>query len=503
MRYFLTNLIENLTKEEIRNFKIFNSRFKYQGEAKKVIRLFDLIKNKKADEYEDKLVEQFYPNKSKNAFYRLKNRLVGDIEGSIVQLNQRRDDESDVYYLLVLANSFFRKSDFQRVSYYLKKAEKIASNSNRYDLLSIIYGKFVRLAKHLSTFELEEYLEKSRQNLLIQCQTQKNSLLISAVTHKLRRTNFSGKNETLIETLNEVITNLEIDSETLKAPILKLQLHQCVRGILLEKKDFVTLSDYLLKSYHEFERDGLFTKEFHEEKLILLSWIVNALPRSGKFELIADFIVEMENAMQVFEKRNNDNYTWLLYQTKVIYFTFSQQLPSAMKLLKELEVHPKLKNIPHYTILIYLNLTVLNFYDNNLQEALSYLSKIILDPSFNKQESTWKMNITLVEIMIRVDSKDHTYAINKCNEFLRKFKGDLRNEHFKREKEFLRILKTMASKARAISDPKFSKKVQEFIADSPDYEPGSNEAINYKLWLIAKQKRKDYYSIMLKHFSQL
>ena len=208
MRYFLTNLINNLSKEEVRNFKIFNSRFKYQGEAKKVIRLFDLIKNRGADEYENKLVEQFYPNSSKNAFYRLKNRLVGDIESSIVQLNQRRDEESEVYYQLLLAKSFFRKSDFQRVGYYLKKAEKIAANANRYDLLSIIYAKFIRLAKHLSTFELDEYLEKSRKNLFIQYQTQKNSLLISAVTHKLRRTNFSGKNETLLETLNEVITCL-------------------------------------------------------------------------------------------------------------------------------------------------------------------------------------------------------------------------------------------------------------------------------------------------------
>ena len=193
----------------------------------------------------------------------------------------------------------------------------------------------------------------------------------------------------------------------------------------------------------------------------------------------------------------------MLYQTKIFYYTFSEQLPLALNLIKELEDDPKLKNIPHYNIVVNLNLTALHFYQNNLQESLTCLSRIILAPSFSKQENTWKMNTSLLEIIIRIDSKDYTYTINKCNEFLRKFKVELRDEHFKREKEFIRILKTMASKPRAISDTKFRKKIQDFITASPDYEPGSNEAINYKLWLIAKLERKNYYSVMLQHFSQL
>src|ERR1700752_4992433 len=73
----LPEIINLLNKEEIRGFKLFAKRTNASNGRKDIL-LFDHIKKNVA--YEDeKIFKKLYHGKEKNAFYRLKNRLLEDI----------------------------------------------------------------------------------------------------------------------------------------------------------------------------------------------------------------------------------------------------------------------------------------------------------------------------------------------------------------------------------------------------------------------------------------
>ena len=60
--YNLTELINALNKEEIRNFKLYSSRINNSGDSEsKTILLFDLIKTQQLDEFSDEVVGKVYP----------------------------------------------------------------------------------------------------------------------------------------------------------------------------------------------------------------------------------------------------------------------------------------------------------------------------------------------------------------------------------------------------------------------------------------------------------
>jgi len=56
MKHQLTHLVQSLNKEEVRNFKLFTSKYKSKG-TKALVQLFDIIRKEKIDEYDDKMID--------------------------------------------------------------------------------------------------------------------------------------------------------------------------------------------------------------------------------------------------------------------------------------------------------------------------------------------------------------------------------------------------------------------------------------------------------------
>ena len=78
----LPEVIGNMNKEEIRNFKLFINRTEKSTERKDE-QLFDMIRKQFPDYDEEKILKKLYHTEDKNALYRLKNRLFEDIGKSL------------------------------------------------------------------------------------------------------------------------------------------------------------------------------------------------------------------------------------------------------------------------------------------------------------------------------------------------------------------------------------------------------------------------------------
>lgn len=116
-------LIATLSKEECRNFKILLKRTNDSAERKDVA-LFDYARKYSGSSVdEDVFLKKFYPN-DRNAFYRLKNRLLQDINKSLLFLHYNSNDYFATLNYIMLSKLFNEKSNFQLTFDYLLQAEK-------------------------------------------------------------------------------------------------------------------------------------------------------------------------------------------------------------------------------------------------------------------------------------------------------------------------------------------------------------------------------------------
>ncbi|MFY8184683.1 MAG: hypothetical protein ACOVLD_01330, partial [Bacteroidia bacterium] len=142
----LPEIISVLSKEEIRNYKLFVNRTNKDSQRKDIL-LFDLFKRAIPDVNEAKIHAKLYgiDAKDKNSFYRLKNRLIEDIGLSLLVLNYNQTALNIVLNNFLLAKFFIQKGKWSVAEYFLHKAEKRSIEMDEPALLEIIYGEFIKM----------------------------------------------------------------------------------------------------------------------------------------------------------------------------------------------------------------------------------------------------------------------------------------------------------------------------------------------------------------------
>ena len=161
----LYTIISILNREESRNLKIFLNRTN-ESENRKDVALFDFAKKNHPKIHENEIVRFLYGGGDKNSFYRLKNRLLNDINKSLLVLHFNRTAYNEVVNLLSLAKLFQQKGSFQVAFNYLKKAEKKAEKNEFFELLSLVYNDLIRLSQESMEFNPIDYIEKRKNNQL-------------------------------------------------------------------------------------------------------------------------------------------------------------------------------------------------------------------------------------------------------------------------------------------------------------------------------------------------
>jgi len=187
MKYQLTELVKSLNKEEVRNFKLFTS--KYKKGTKALVQLFDVIRKEKIDEYDDEIVNKVLPTGTKNNYYRLKNRLIQEIEDSLADLYRKKDESFEVFRLLRLAKIFSYKSNYEKSKQYLDEAEKTALKLEDYAAIHPIYEQYTALISNLSSINPVDYIQRKRNYNKIHQKIEENKFLIASVNYEMRVSN--------------------------------------------------------------------------------------------------------------------------------------------------------------------------------------------------------------------------------------------------------------------------------------------------------------------------
>jgi tetratricopeptide (TPR) repeat protein len=332
----------------------------------------------------------------------------------------------------------------------------------------------------------------------------RSKVLVSTVKEKLRSSNYSHKSpETITKHLEDVVTALKMADDYSSSFKLRLEINKCVRNVMIVRREYNELAKYLMYEYETLKTEGVFKKSGKDEEIKLLTWIINVLLRIKEIEHMNHYISLLENVISshsshVFRQK----YKWLLYQCKVISYAYSAQINRAIELLLSLEVERE--KVPHYPIFVNLNLALLYYYNGDFAQSFDFLAKIILDDSFRKLSPPLQITVLSVELILRVENGDYTYAQNKYTNLRRKYRNYLSRSNYDRDKSFLNLLREIIKEMtrNGISD-NLERKIETFIEESPAFEPGSNEAICYHLWLKGFMMKKSYYRLVLEYIGYL
>ena len=209
----LERIIENLTSDEVRRFKILSNRFK-ADEEKKLLILFDAIRAGGFKAVEDDVILQLYDGKtakSKNNYYRLRNKLLSNLEKSLLFYHFNYKNTIESYSFIQLATLFKERGIYREAYHYLKKSERVAVNYDQFNVLEVIYDEMVQLASRDVEVDIADILTKRKANLQkIEIQ-RSSSEVLGTILQQIRKLNFArGKqSQSVIQMLEDTKAQLE------------------------------------------------------------------------------------------------------------------------------------------------------------------------------------------------------------------------------------------------------------------------------------------------------
>ena len=481
----LNQIVEVLNKEEIRFYKLFALRQQGNSERKDLFLLDALRKN--PDASDEKIFRKLYPDGDKNAYYRLRNRLLEDINRSLMLQHYEDEELMMIFHQLTVVRIYTAKNQYQLAFHFLRKAEQKALKTENHEILDIIYGEFIRLSNELMVINPETYVSLRRKNSETLNRLRQMDDLLAVVSYRLKITqNFGEKQNSLMGILEETTNSFMQDAGLAASPRFRFKLYSLVSQMLLQKQDYVSLEAYLKKTIAEFTSEHLFNKTNHEIKLQMLTYLVNSLFKTGKIDESLQYSDALHDAMLEFNSLHFERFEIFYYNSLVNnYSTFD--IPKAINILQDLLQNKNLRKVPFYELFVYLNLATSYFDLHQYNQAIRHLSKAYLIDSYKKADASLKFKIAVAELIIRYENGDLDFWHYRKDQIVRENQAELDDDKHLKEKELLKILIKAAAEPDGIKSRKLRPSIETYLKVWENSEQES-EVIRYLNWLRDKIK---------------
>jgi len=496
------DIVKSLNKEESRNFKLFLKRSNANVEVAPVNLLFDSYKSG-SFKNDNEIYDNLFGNIKKNAFYRLKNRMIEDIYKSLLILNYDKDDHITIHNNVILAEIFSYKSEYQIALKILKKAEQKALKNEFYSLLEIIYDKMVGLSKHYSEVPVMEVIEKKNEIIAKKQFSSKLSDLVAQLNWYLQNSNFDSKEINIMEKLDNIKSELS-NSHLLETSVsIQFQVQDNISYILLKQKDYVSLDLYLETQLSTFESKQVFNKNNYHHKITMLVWLANTNLKLLQFDKAESYAEQLKQGLEEFKRLHYNNYIWAYYQPLFIASYYTGQLKRCLEILEELKNEKIIKGHRVYDIFVNLNSAIVFYGLNNIKKANEFINNLLKPDLFKTLSPELKLNIRIVDLIFYFENKDYEYLLYSIKQFKRKFNHLLKLDAFTLAKEFVNLLEMYSKSNEIITDDAFVGRVKKFIKKSPPFEPGNNEALDYRIWWLSRLNERTYFDQLLVYVQEL
>jgi hypothetical protein len=479
----LAKLIRNLSKEQVRYYKLFAGRTNHEHDRKD-LKLFDAYRKAKDDEPdEEELAKLLYPGAGKNPWYRLKNRLLSEVNKSLSTLHYEVVDFIHACHMMALYRYFSSRNMLQEARYYLRRAEKDAESIEHFELLDIVYSEYIKHSHETLNINPEFYIEKRRKNKGEQEAVRAIDDLLAVVSYRLKTTqNFATEENPVLDLLKSTIDDFIKDRDLKNSPVLRFRIYAAVSQILLQRHEYNSLEQYLLKTYKEFERDKLFNRNNHDTKLQMLTYIVNSLFKNKKMKQSLQWADKLKAAMEEFHQLLFDKYFFFYYNALVINYSVINPV-QAIEILEDLRENATIKSNSFYQLFVYLNLAVLRFDTQEYKESIRHFTRITLLDGYKNADPSLRMKINICEVITRYELNQYDVLEYKLAQIRKDYKQLLSHESHGIEKELLVIIRDLQNSTGVKNDKKLQDKILRFVDWTRNNTDRDNVIIDYPNWL--------------------
>lgn len=482
----LPRLILGLSREQARYYKLHAAKTAHGGDRLD-FRLFDLVrKSGNDDKAMEKFCHQHYGN-SKNAWYRLRNRLLEDVNRSLTTLYYDEDEYIHALHMLGLYRHFSTLNKQEEARYYLRRAELNAMAIDHHELLDIIYGEYIRLSHATLHINPEVYVNKRKSNREQLEAVRAIDDLLSVVTYRLKTAqNFAGENP-VIDLLKNTTDAFLQERNMKNSPALRFRIYQAVSQVLLQRRDYEALEKYLLRTWKEFVRDRLFDRSNHDSKLQMLTYIVNTLFKNKNYKGSLKWSETLKSGLDEFNGMLYDKYMFFYFNSQVINYSVVDRT-RAIETLNSMSVLPQITGNAFHQLFVHLNLSVLLFDEEEYRESVKHLTKLYLLDSYKTADDSLKLKISACELLARYELGQTDVADYKLKGLRREFSELLKSDEHYPEKELFDILRRLMGISRLKDEPVLLERIRAFIDWTGKNPREDSQIIDYKNWLQRQLK---------------
>ena len=472
MNNSLDTIVQSLSKEEIRFFKLFLKRT--DSKNRKDVDLFDLIRRKNGDYTTKDALKTLKTNP--NNYYQVKNRLYHELNNSMVWQHIWKDKQSKSFSFVLLSRVYKNKGELKLSFHYLKKAEKEAIDSELYEVLSIIYSEIIQISHELLSIDVDHYIKLKRNNIKILSEIDEMDLLLAKIMYDIKtKQNFGKSDGSLVKLIKIKYAKISKEKNLVNSPRFRIRLFKMYSRLLLQENDYKSLEEFLMESYNDFLKVDLFDRSNHDEKLTLLTYLTNCLYKTKKYKKSLKYSEELLSGMKEYDYFLYDKYLFYYYNILVLNFAKTDK-EKALYYLNKASRSEVIKKLPSYNAFIYLNRSLIYYYEDNFKESQKNIARLIMQKDFLLLDKSFQLKILITELMINIlllneNLTDKIILIKKNYNFL------LLEKHHIREKKMIDLILKKNYKDDIAVD---KKDLLSIISDSASEDI---DIISYNTWL--------------------
>jgi len=468
----LDTIVQSLSKEEVRFFKLFLKRT--DNKNRKDVDLFDYMKRKKGDFTTKDILKKLETNP--NNYYQIKNRLYHELNNSMVWQHIWKDKQSKSFSFVLLSRVYKNKGELELAFHFLKKAENEAIDSELYEVLSIIYSEIIKISHELLSIDVDYYIELKRNNIKILSEIDEMDLLLAKIMYDIRtKQNFGKSDISLVKLIKTKYGKISKEKNLVSSTRFRIRLFKMYSRLLLQERDYQSLEKFLIESNNEFGRDKLFNRSNHNEKLTLLTYLTNCLYKTKKYKQSLKYSEQLLISMKEYDSFLYDKYLFYYYNILVLNYAKSDK-KKALDYLNKASSSEVIKKLPSYNAFIYLNRSLIYYYQNNFKESQKNIVRLIMQEDFLLLDKSFQLKILVTDLMIRmlVSNKNLNDKITTIN---KDYKSLLLEENYIREKKMIDLIFKKINNEKVLED---KTNLLSYMSDSDSEDI---DIISYNSWL--------------------
>jgi len=472
MNNALDTIVQSLSKEEVRFFKLFLNRT--DNKNRKDVDLFDYMKKKKGDFTTKDVLKKLETNP--NNYYQIKNRLYHELNNSMVWQHIWKDNQSKSFSFVLLSRVYKNKGELELAFHYLKKAETEAIDSELYEVLSIIYSEIIKISHELLSIDVDYYIELKRNNIKILSEIDEMDLLLAKIMYDIRtKQNFGKSDISLVKLIKTKYGKISKEKNLVSSTRFRIRLFKMYSRLLLQERDYQSLEKFLIESNNEFGKDKLFNRSNHNEKLTLLTYLTNCLYKTKKYKQSLKYSEQLLISMKEYDSFLYDKYLFYYYNMLVLNYAKTDK-KKALDYLNKASKSEAIKRLPSYNAFIYLNRSLIYYYEDNYKESQKNIARLIMQEDFLLLDKSFQLKILVTELMIRISISNKNLD-NKFKDIKKNYTSLLEEENHLRENIMIGLLSKKVHNEDIVED---KKKLLDYMSDSDSEDI---DIISYNSWI--------------------